>query len=152
MAENPKPKKPPAPPSEEFIEAFRDNTAGLVRECGFCGRLYFGTNGDYEKGEREGYEAEAKKNPDKFIAVEDFSRVMTLSGKEWVLDCPCNAARPYEDFIWANRHQIVKYLQNRNLQHLDDATRLKVNLEGAVRVHDEMVAGSGITGNFGSPA
>lgn len=124
------PKKPyPKPPSEEFCDAFSGHTGSLVMECGFCGRLYFGTNGDYEKGEREGYEERAKTEPDRYISVEGYSHSVEVDGKIWVLDCKCNGPRRYEDWIWSNRYQIMTYLKTKSVFISENADKLAVAAE-----------------------
>jgi hypothetical protein len=139
--EEPKVKKPPLkPPSDDFCDAFSGHTGSLTMECDFCKRFYFGTDGDYEEGERERYEAAAKTAPDKYISIEGYSHSVEVDGKTWVSGCECNGPRRYEDWIWSNRTQIAAYLQKRNLPLLEDAIRLKVVLDTAVRAHDEIEA------------
>ncbi len=123
-------KKPPKPPSEEFTEAFAEGSGGLIVECDFCGRVYFGTGGDYEKGERERYEELAKKEPDKYIAVEDFTSRIGVDGKTYAYGCECNFIRNHEDWVWAHRYQIGEYLRKRAWKKANKASEDLSNAEG----------------------
>jgi|SRR3990172_4145043 len=128
------------PLSKEFARAFGDGCSGLVETCEWCGRLYFGTGGDYEKDEREKYEAKAEKDPDNFIAVDDFSSTLMLAGKTYVVDCPCNGPWRYEEWVWGQRFRILKYIQARSRIILDDAVDLKKLLDEVIEKHDKAEA------------
>lgn len=102
-------------PSEEFLEAFGDGVASVVVTCDFCGRVYFATNdgGDFEKGELEHYRESAKEEPDKYIEVDGFTSRVGVDGKCYAWGCKCNKVRLHEDWVWANRRKILKYLKER---------------------------------------
>lgn len=85
-----------------------------------CGRLHFedeARSWDWGKGEIEALQRDAKAHPDKYIACTFTPTYSTLQGRTFVHGCQCNGMRPYEDFIWAHRHGIAKYLRARS----DDA-------------------------------
>ena len=100
--------------SEHFWDALID-AGSLVVECEFCGRLHFAHEGDYEAGELERLEANAKKTPDKY--VEHFDRDVVswgyLDGKQAVYNCPCESLVRWEQFIWNERDMILKYYKAR---------------------------------------
>lgn len=134
----PDPKKqecPAEPPSEMFLDAFTDS-GGLMEECDYCGRVYFGdeTAGDWEKGEREKLLALAKKEPDKYIPVMGMTSTARIEGKiyPWNRDsdvkCPCNALRRHENFVWHYRNQIASYLNVRAEREHKEAKEQMENL------------------------
>lgn len=96
--------------SEHFWDAFI-NAGSLVIECEFCERTHFAYEGDYEEGELERLEENAKKNPAKY--EEHFDRDMVswgyFNGKQAVYNCPCKSLVQYERFIWNERDSIIKY-------------------------------------------
>jgi hypothetical protein len=100
-------------PSEEFLEAFSEGSSGVIVECDFCGRVYFATDdfGDFEEGELEELREKAKKEPDKYIEVDYFTSRVAVAGKTYAWKCKCNMVRRYEDWIWSNRRQIVRFLK-----------------------------------------
>jgi hypothetical protein len=100
------------PASEMFHRAFSDSSS-LAIDCEFCGRTFFKSGGDYDDGELEKLQANAKANPDKYVETDDYTSWYYLSGKQCVAECPCNAARHYENFIWRYRRQISTYLKLR---------------------------------------
>jgi hypothetical protein len=110
-------------PSEEFLEAFREGSSGMVVDCEFCGRVYFATqdSGDYEEGELENLRAQAEKDPDKYIEVDCFTTRILIDGKGYAYGCKCNKLRRYEDWIWSNRRGIVAYLKARTEKRLKAA-------------------------------
>jgi len=111
-------------PSEEFLDAFREGSSGMVVDCEFCGRVYFATRdcGDYDEGELEDLRARAAKEPDKYIEVDYFTTRVSVDGKGYADGCRCNMVRRYEDWIWANRRGILAYLQSRTERRLKEAT------------------------------
>ena len=99
------------PPSEMFYDAFSSGGSGIRRECA-CGRVTFNymEQGCYEEGELEQLEANAKKNPDKYIGVDYSVPTFVLAGQEWVVGCPCNKGANIEAFIRSHARQIAAYL------------------------------------------
>lgn len=61
---------------------------------------------------------EQKADPDGIIIEyeDDFIYYKELSGSLFVVDCPCNGLRRYEDFIWNNRNPIRDYYKDRVVQ------------------------------------
>ena len=123
-----KKQKPLKSPSKEFTDAIR-HAGSLVITCEFCGRTYFCTwgHGDYEKGELEELKKQAEEEPDKYIEVfdDDAASWGHIDGKQFVIGCPCNGARKYEDWILSHRYIIAEYFKYR-------AQRLKKELEQQV--------------------
>lgn len=116
-----KEKKAPEPASEEFLDAISSGHGALRATCEFCGREYFASNGDYDEGELEKLNALAEKHPEKYINTgEDWQSLCSIGGRDYVYGCPCNAPRQYEDFIWAHRWPIAKYLKTRSKNQLKD--------------------------------
>ena len=119
-------------PSDEFLAALHDSSS-LVSSCEFCGRTYFvdNENEDWDEGELEGLRENARKNPDKYIATDEWVERGILNGKEYVLGCSCNGARVYENFIWDNRELISKYISSRakkEQREADENSRLARNI------------------------
>jgi len=112
-------------PSEEFQNIVCDG-ATLVATCDFCSRTHYGDGlgGDWEPGERERLEQNAKERPDWYVDSGDHSiGIGWIDGRQWVYDCPCNAISKYESFIWNNRHLIAKYLSEKAKDRLESAQR-----------------------------
>ena len=124
------------PPSEEFLQAVQ-HAGSLVISCEFCDRTYFATwcENDYDDEEElEELREQAKKEPDKYIEWGDVSSISwgTVDGKQYVLDCPCNGARKYEDWILRHRWIIAEYFKSR-------ATKLKEEAEREVNLSEGLV-------------
>lgn len=104
----------PVPPSEEFLGALSRSGSVLIT-CEFCGRTHYGDGTNMEPGELELLRRKMAARPDKYIqhADRDVVSWSKIDGKQFVLDCPCNGARGYEDFIWSNRRMIAGYLTAR---------------------------------------
>ena len=111
-------------PSEDFVASFSGGGSNVI-ECGFCGRLSVGTGGDFEPGEREGYEARAAQDPDAYIFQDyDFVSNFELDGKVFVVDCRCNAATRYERLVWTHRDEIMGYFRAVSRRKTKEAQRL----------------------------
>ena len=69
----------------------------------------------------------AKDQPDTYILHEDvdFVNYYSLRGMDFVVDCPCNGLRPYEDFMWEEREMWMKYLALRKLSLQADLDSLQ---------------------------
>lgn len=102
------------PPSNDFEMAFSDHGGGCVRIC-HCGRTLFNSDGDWdwEKGELEELQKKADEDPDHFIDLPYTVSTCTINSSEYVMGCPCNGMRAYEDFIINHATQIAKYLNKR---------------------------------------
>lgn len=111
-------KKPPIlsdkPPSECFEQAFSDSCSGCVRDCA-CGRTVFdnANQWDWEDGELEHLERMAKSKPERYTAVDYSVATMTIHGEEWVMGCPCNGVRKWQEFLDQHADQAAKYLNER---------------------------------------
>jgi hypothetical protein len=59
--------------------------------------------------------AEQKENPDGVVInyEDDFIHAKDLDGKTFVVDCPCNGLRKYEDWMWSNREIFREYFRVR---------------------------------------
>ena len=110
-------------PSEDFLEAFREGTSGMVVQCDFCGRTYFATDdsGDYEEGELEDLRARAEKEPDKYVEVGYFTERISVEGKIYALGCKCHLVRRHEDWIWRHRRGILSYIKAKSERRLKAA-------------------------------
>jgi hypothetical protein len=129
----------PDPPSEEFENAFCHH--GTYRQtCDGCGREHFASQAyyDFEDGELEDL-LERSKVDKRVIDWGECSVGVVHIGQDLVAGCPCNALRRYEDFIWANRHDIASYLKKRaekaageaqDIKEVADRASEAVNLEG----------------------
>lgn len=98
----------------EWMEHAFISSGGLSREC-HCGRVHFDDNeesGDWDKGELEGLREKATKEPEKYIGGTGVTDA-TVNGQHYVIGCPCNGLRRYEDFLWDHRRHIAEYLAER---------------------------------------
>ena len=113
-------------PTEEFEVAFRQ-LASLVVQCEFCERTNFAIEpgrGFYDEGELDDLLDKECAAPDLYNGQPYCSIDWGyLNGKQFVAGCPCNLARPYEDFIWQHRDQIAKYFQLRAEKEHKEACR-----------------------------
>ncbi len=116
-------------PSELFEDAFRDCFSGCRRECG-CGRTCFdNANGGYhwDEGELEALLKGAKEDPEHYVALDYSCATMTIDGVEWVMGCPCNAGRRYQEFIDRHAQQIAKYLNAKSKSLIESARAMTVS-------------------------
>ena len=128
-------KEAPDPPSEEFLKAISAHMSSITGECDFCGRFYYTVNDgsyDYEYGEFDRYEAQAKENPDKYICVEGSVPKTMIDGKTYIRDCECNGVRRYEDWVWSHREIILDYFRRRTELEFKEA---KMEFIAAHEVH-----------------
>ncbi len=94
-----------------------------VATCEFCGITYFEDNErewDWEKGQLEELRERSKTNPSTCVSV-DYVGWGYIDDKQFVADCPCNAASKYENFIWNHRDLIRDYLTARAQKQLIEA-------------------------------
>ena len=91
-------------------------------ECEFCKRVYFDSNpGNHERGRLEELKKLERNEPKKYIALDGDAHWGTINGKQYVVECSCNGAREYEEFIWAHRNLIADYLVARADKQLKQA-------------------------------
>lgn len=114
-----------------------------AQDCEFCKRTVYDQNGEYME---EGELAELEKNhiakPDEYVAFNGTVRYGVLNGKTVVYGCPCNAAQPYEAFIWSHRHLIAEYLTKRAMKlaaKAKDDTETAQATEAAVKALETTV-------------
>jgi hypothetical protein len=101
-------------PSEDFYQAFHSNHGSIIMDCP-CGRVHFNYMDShcFEPGELEALEEKQKNNPDKYIGC-DYTVTSYMIGKtEFVMGCPCNFGRQFEDFINQNDWRIARYLNEK---------------------------------------
>ena len=121
------------PPSDEFLQAFSARAGSILGQCGFCGRTSF--NGAdphlFDDGELVELRRSAEKKPGKYVET-DYSITFTeVGGRQYVDGCPCNGPRKYEDWIWDNRREIARYLNERAEGEFKSAEQTREN----VKVH-----------------
>ncbi len=122
--------------SEHFNRAIISSSSISI-DCPFCGRVHyasFNNEGNFEEGELEDLRKKAKKEPKKYIE-HDYSSIEWgyLDGKQYVVDCECNGARRYEDFIWNHRYLILNYLDRRNCEIKEKADDLDIKIKDSIR-------------------
>lgn len=125
--------------SQEFYDAFQ--TGGTCRAaCDGCGRVYFGSDGhwDWEHGELEGLLKSSKDEPDKYIDIGDTVRYLDLGGRIFVDECECGMARKYENFIWAHKESILRYLKVRSDQEIQAAVENRAQVGDAASAVDAL--------------
>jgi len=106
-------------------ELFLDSLIGVGSpdlECGFCGRMHYCPNYYNRQDDLLSQDDFAKqvlsehtKDPDGVILHYDydFNFGKELNGIVFVVDCPCNGLRLYEDFIWNNHNEISEFITER---------------------------------------
>jgi hypothetical protein len=114
-------------PSEMFLDAFTHGVGSDEMTCDFCGKLHLCPDNDYadrdiddKQSFREWCEAEKKLAPDKVTLHYNVDSVMghDLAGRVFVVECDCDGPAKYENFIWAERDIIRRYLKIRIDQEL----------------------------------
>lgn len=104
-------------PSKMFVNSLSGGGSSLIY-CN-CGRQHYAPNNYHDE---EDYSAmvndaleEQKTDPDGTIInyEDDFVYAKEIDGKTFVLDCPCNGLRKYEEWIWGNRDTIRDYYKVR---------------------------------------
>lgn len=119
-------------PSEEFLQALEHSHSGggCRADCQFCGRITYDSSGiwDWDEGELEDLNKRNDEDSDKVIAVDYAVPIAYLDGKQYVIGCPCNSGRKYEDWIWNHRDLIAEYFNLRTKRILDESKReVKLN-------------------------
>jgi hypothetical protein len=131
----------PTPASDAFKDAVSSGGSCTVAECDFCGRVHFTSaegGGDYGEGELAELQAQAAREPDKYIEEGLYNTIATgdMAGHHVVIECPCNGLSRYEDFIWSHRELIMDYLTKRAKEEYDEAKELWDMIQGAKRTRD----------------
>lgn len=108
--------------SWDFFEAFSAGVGSYVATCQ-CGRTYFASKegGAFEGAELDELMAKAAAEPEKYIDTGDEGMSWVDLGNEYVHGCACGTEKRYEDWIWAHRHAISKYLKARIAKELKAA-------------------------------
>jgi len=113
-------------PSEMMEDAFRDGIGTTDATCELCGRHVFGGYGTIGFGpdELEGLQAKAAQDPDKYVEVQaNGVSLGHIDGKQFVIGCPCNRLRRFEDWIWNHRRPIMDYIKARIAELLKAAQK-----------------------------
>lgn len=107
-------------PSRMFLKSLRGGGASSVH-CN-CGRTHYAPSNLYNSDDKEDYDnmlkdclEEQRKYPEGVVIdyENDFIEAKDIDGRTFVVDCPCNGLRKYEEWIWNNRHIIRDYLKLR---------------------------------------
>ena len=121
------------PPSQFFMDSVSQNGVyGPECYCGFCGRTHWAVDDAYAAPEKEpadyedyyeNYTCITEKAAAKLVEQDPEGNVLNYSTDcfdcveinniNFVLGCPCNGLRLYEDFIWRNKNVIRSYLKIR---------------------------------------
>jgi len=126
-------------PSKMFLNSLRGGGASSIY-CN-CGRTHYAPGNLRNSDDEEDYDnmlndvlEEQKKDPEGVVInhEDDFIHAKDLDGKTFVVDCPCNGLRKYEDWIWGNRDSIRDYFAVRVKQEAEWAEQevLKNKLAG----------------------
>ena len=115
-------------PSQLFERAFEECVSGCVRHCA-CGRTLFDVHNhwDWQEGELENLGKLSDEKPDEYIPLDYSVGTMAVGGNHFVLGCPCNGARPYENFIISHARQIATFLNSRAADLKEEAEATSVN-------------------------
>lgn len=114
------------PPSKEFINSLGAGVGSPRLACGFCGREHYCPDSpgisDEEKTSAT-YLHEV--DPDGVILHHNVDSVSAniLNGIEFVVECPCNGLRLYEDFMWNERETIIKYIKAKSQRLAEESTK-----------------------------
>lgn len=109
-----------------FAKAFSQGGSCCSVQCEQCRRVYFVTSpghGDYGPGELDQLREKARRHPDIFIEVPDFSSVDTtvINNTQIVVGCACGAEKAWCDFIEHYASEITEYLRLLWQDRLDSA-------------------------------
>ncbi len=108
-------------PSDLFMKTFCGSGIGTPQaECS-CGRInYAGSSEFMEEGELDSLRERTRKNPNRFIGHENYEAisVRTLAGRNFVLGCPCNGLKTYEDFLLTHPSEIARYFEEHSKEQL----------------------------------
>ena len=153
--------KPLEAPSEEFFDAFLSGSGTGTIDCGWCGRTHYEEKEgkDWDDGEYEELERRNTEDSDKCMFHHNGVHFGELDGKVYVYECPCNAVRQHEEWVWGHRRQIAKYIRlktekmvQRALEDDDAAEHLEEDvdrLDEKDEVVEEPQGEAGYGGNTG---
>lgn len=81
--------------------------------------------GDFEEGECESFEKKKEQQPDKYILEYNLDGIDygQISGKVFVLGCPCGHDRKHAEWIDENADELAKYLKLLFADRIREATR-----------------------------
>lgn len=100
--------------SDHFDKALQGWGGTPIATCQ-CGRVHCATESrDITPEEREVFEKNRRQLPDRYIAGEgDGIGIVTFNGVGHVWNCPCESLARAEEWIWAHRETITRYLRAR---------------------------------------
>jgi hypothetical protein len=122
------------PPSEEFISAALAPQGPDFCQCDFCGRQHF--SADYQPSGPEDISYKdllrlaSRKRDQEFVASDESSlSVCHIDARNFVVGCPCNAARCYEVLLLGMRAVVADFFTRKaKLLHSEaEATLLAAN-------------------------
>lgn len=127
---------------KRFSIAFTGGGTCCSTMCEACNRVYFVTSpghGDYEDGELDALRTKAKKAPDLYIEVPDYSSVdiAYVDGKQVVIGCLCDPTAKVSEFIESNCEQITEYLRLLWQDRLEHAEKESVKANNKLVVLQE---------------
>ena len=102
--------------SDLFLDAFRSNSSGFLRECK-CGRIHFDGYNPYDEeieDERKELRDLAFKEPFKYFEHDYIISAIIVNGEEIVPECQCGFALTSEMFLINNDSSIAEYLNGRS--------------------------------------
>lgn len=118
------------PSLRDVSKAFRDALMGHgigspTLECG-CGRTNYGDSRDYDDGEKERLDQEAAEHPDRYVYHYGMDGVSGRSvlGRFYVIGCVCEYAPILEKRLWEYRHELVRFIADRNAEDFEGAKKL----------------------------
>lgn len=109
-------------PSEMFLDSFTHGFGSDEMTCDFCGKHHMCPDNEYsdrtlddKQSFKEYCEEYHKAHPTKSVLHYDVDSVMgyQLAGRTFVVECECEGPAKYENFIWAERDVIRRYLKIR---------------------------------------
>ena len=107
-------------PSKMFVNSLHGG-GGSQANC-HCGRVHYAPGNLRDSSDEDDYQnmlnsclEEQRVDPEGVVIEynDDFIHYKELNGILFVVDCPCNGLRRYEDFIWNNRDVFRDYLKIR---------------------------------------
>src|SRR5271165_345391 len=104
----------PNKPSQMFIDSLNGSGSTEI-ECGNCGRLHLCPNNLFEeepeKHRKYCFDLHAKNSEGVILHHEDdMVAAKHFNGMAFVIECPCNGLRYFEDIIWEERENIKQFL------------------------------------------
>lgn len=121
-------KDQPKPPSDLFINCF-DEHCGSAEETCECGRHHYDTCNSYDHDwntKLQQLELYRSQCPDQYIPHHCSIGRYEVDGRYYVMDCPCNAGYPYEQFIIQHAEKIAAYLNERAKKLREKAEKIEV--------------------------